>query len=145
MQAHPRPGIYLRQMDLPGVHSKYVEEHAAVLCELLDLALPAQAIDATASGAANLARRYGFRTKPVRVRLRVLDPGRSLLGSGADEDITLDHESFSRLAPAVSWVFITENEVNFLAFPPTSDAMVIFGAGYGFDALASARWLHDRS
>jgi len=145
LQAHPRPDIYLRQMDLPDVHSKYVEEHAAVLGDLFDLALAPQAIDASAPGTANLARRYGFRTKPVRVRLRVLDPARALFSTGADEDITLDHACFARLALAVSRVFITENEVNFLAFPPMADAMVIFGAGYGFDALASARWLHERT
>jgi hypothetical protein len=145
LQAHPSPAVYLRQVDLPGVHSKYVEEHAAVLCELFDLALPPQAIDASARGAANLARRYGFRTKPVRIRLRMLDPGRALFGTGADEDVTLDRACFARLDPSVSRVFITENEVNFLAFPPVTDAMVIFGAGYGFDALASAGWLHERS
>jgi hypothetical protein len=145
LQAHPRPGIYLRQLDLAGVHSKTIEENAAVLCELFDLALPPHAIETQASGAANLARRYGFRTKPVRVRFRVLDPGRALFGTGAEEDITVDHACFARLAPAVSRVFITENEVNFLAFPRVADAMVIFGAGYGFDALASARWLHERS
>ena len=39
-------------------------------------------------------------------------------------------------------VFITENEVNFLAFPAQSASLVIFGAGYGFDALAPVRWLH---
>jgi hypothetical protein len=146
LQAHPRPGIYLRQLDLPGIHSKTIEEHAAVLCELFDMALPQDVIDTTvASGAANLARRYGFRTKPVRVRFRMLDPRRGLLGTGAQEDLTVDHASFARLAPAVSRVFITENEVNFLAFPPVGDAMVLFGAGYGFDALASARWLAERS
>lgn len=39
-------------------------------------------------------------------------------------------------------VFITENETNFLAFPPAADAMVVFGAGYGWEALARAQWLH---
>lgn len=145
LQDHPRPGIYLRQIDLPGVHSKYIEAHAAVLCELFDLALPAQAIDLASSGPASLARRYGFRSKPVRMRFRLLDPDRSLLGTGPHEDITVDHESFARLDPAVSRVFITENEVNFLAFPPVADAMIIFGAGYGFDMLASARWLHGKT
>lgn len=146
LQAHPRPGIYLRQLDLPGVHGKFVEEHAAVLCELFDRALPPQAIDAgVPGGATNLARRYGFRGKPVRLRLRLLDAGRSLLGTGADEDITLDQASFARIAPAASRVFVTENEVNFLAFPRLHDALVIFGAGYGFEALAAARWLHERT
>ena len=145
LQAHPRPGVYLRQVDLPGVHSKYIEDHAAVLGELFDLALPASAIDESSGAGANLARRYGFRAKPVRVRFRILDPRLSLLGTGSDEDIAVGSESFSRLALVVSHVFITENEVNFLAFPPVAQAMVIFGAGYGFDMLASARWLHEKT
>jgi hypothetical protein len=39
-------------------------------------------------------------------------------------------------------VFITENETNFLAFPEVADAIVVFGAGYGWEALARASWLH---
>jgi len=144
LQSHPRPGIYLRQVDLPGIHSKYIEDRAAVLSELFDLALPAQAIDATSAGGANFLRRYGFRAKPVRVRFRILDDGRSLLGTGQQEDVTVDHECFARLDPPISRVVITENEVNFLAFPPMADAMVVFGAGYGFDMLASAHWLRDK-
>jgi hypothetical protein len=42
-------------------------------------------------------------------------------------------------------VFITENEINFLSFPPVADSLVVFGAGYGFDALAQAAWLHQRT
>ena len=74
----------------------------------------------------------------------MLDPSRSLLGTETEEDITIGQASFARIDPEVSRVFITENEINFLAFPPVADAMVIFGAGYGFDALASARWLNNR-
>jgi hypothetical protein len=44
----------------------------------------------------------------------------------------------------VQRVFITENETNFLAFPMVADGMVVFGAGYGFDMLADAAWLHGR-
>jgi len=38
-------------------------------------------------------------------------------------------------------VFITENETNFLAFPPEARALVVFGEGYGWEALARAEWL----
>jgi hypothetical protein len=44
MAAHPRPGIYLRQVDLPGIHSKFIEAHRGVLAELFDLALPESAV-----------------------------------------------------------------------------------------------------
>ncbi len=58
---------------------------------------------------------------------------------------TLSDQAFARLEPALQRVFITENEINFLAFPPVADSLVVFGAGYGFDALAQAAWLHQRT
>lgn len=142
LQAHPRPGVYLRQVDVPGVDSKFIEAHRGVLAELFDLALPSAAIDTAAGGAAQFARRYGFLDKPVRIRLRLLDPALpSLPGCAGLPDITLDAASFADLALPIERVFITENEVNFLAFPPVARAIVLFGAGYGWDALAGAAWL----
>ncbi len=137
IQTNPRPGVYLRQVDIPGVHSKFIEAHRGVLVELLDSVLPPEAFDTTASGVSQFARRYGFSEKPLRVRFRRLDPD-SLVN---EQDITLDCGSFSRLQCSISRVFITENEVNFLAFPLTPGSLVVFGAGYGFDALALAAWL----
>ena len=153
VQAHPRPGIYLRQVDLPGVDSKFIETHRGVLTELLDLALPAHAIDPSATGQAQFARRYGFADKPLRIRLRWLGGEKEGEGEGEKhgqgewgrvwgDDIALTQTAFNRLALPVRHVFITENEVNFLAFPRVPHSLVLFGAGYGFDALASAAWLH---
>ena len=141
LQAHPRPGIYLRQVDLPGIHSKFIEVQRGVLSELLDLTLPADTIDTMASGAAQFARRYGFRDKPLRVRLRFLDPEHPAWVSGADADYTVSQQAFAKLAPDAKRVFITENEINFLAFPPAAESLVVFGAGYGFEAIAQAVWL----
>jgi hypothetical protein len=141
LQTHPRPGVYLRQVDLPGIHSKFIEAQRGVLSELLDLALPAEALASTISGASHFVQRYGFRDKPLRVRLRFLDPAHRAWVPGTDADYTVSQDAFAKLDPDVQRVFITENEVNFLAFPPTADALVVFGAGYGFDALASADWL----
>ncbi len=141
LQAHPRPGLYLRQVDIPGVHSKFIEAHRGVLIELLDIVLPPDVIDLTASGVGQFAKRYGFCDKPLRIRLRILDPEHALLPIGGIQDITLDGESFARLDSKVSRVFITENEINFLAFPQIRDSLVIFGAGYGFEMLRKAEWL----
>lgn len=139
LQQHPRPGVYLRQVDIPGVHSKFIESRRAVLSELLDLALPPAAINQQDNG--QFAVRYGFREKPLLVRCRVLDP--ALLESQAlwGSDITLEAGHFASLNLPCQRVFITENEINFLAFPAMSQSLLIFGAGYGFDALRQARWL----
>jgi hypothetical protein len=144
LRDHPRPGIYLRQVDIPGVHSKFIEGHRAVLGELFDLALAPEAIDPTAGGVGGFCRRYGFRDKPERIRFRLLDPGLALLPTGTDQDLTITHDTFARLDPPVKRVFVTENEINFLAFPPLAASLVVFGAGYGFETLASADWLRDR-
>ncbi|KZC19017.1 MULTISPECIES: Wadjet anti-phage system protein JetD domain-containing protein [Rhodanobacter] len=138
---HPRPGIYLRQVDVAGVHSKFIEAHRTVLSELFDLMLPAQAVALDRTGASAFAARYGFADKPARVRMRVLDEQVRWFPCAARPDITLDAGSFASLALPIQRVFITENETNFLAFPATRGAIVIFGAGYGWDALAGAAWL----
>ena len=139
---HPRPGIYVRQVDIPGVHTKFIEERRALLSELLDLALPSEAIHALNVGASQFARRYGFLEKPIRIRFRVLDDSIRFLPVGAAHpDITLDADSFASLAMPVLRIFITENETNFLAFPMAKQSIVIFGAGYGWEALAKAQWL----
>ncbi len=143
LQVHPRPGVYLRQVDAPGVDSKFIETHRSVLAEWLDLALPAAAIDTSATGAAQFSRRYGFLDKPVRIRFRLLDPGLpGLPGCRGLADITLDAASFAALTLPLARIFITENETNFLAFPPVAKSIVLFGAGYGWEALARAAWLH---
>lgn len=143
LQAHPRPGVYVRQVDVPGVDSKFIEAHRGVLAELLDLALPPEAIETGAIGVAQFTRRFGFLDKPVRIRFRLLDPTLpSLPGCGGLPDITLDAASFAALALPARRVFITENETNFLAFPAVAGSIVVFGAGYGWEALARASWLH---
>ncbi|MGO8693294.1 MAG: DUF3322 domain-containing protein [Rectinemataceae bacterium] len=152
-RAHPRSGRYARQIDAPGVHSKFVESHRGLLAELLDLVLEPGAIEVEASGAAGFARRYGLRDKPLLVRFRSLDP-RFGFGLAAGErviasplaQIALAAEDFARLfepsgTPPFEEVFVTENEINFLAFPDHPTGMIVFGGGYGFASLARADWL----
>lgn len=143
MRVNPSPGIYLRQVDVAGVDSKFIEAHRGTLAEWLDLLLPAESVDMSSTGVAGFARRYGFREKPVCIRFRPLDPDLiALPGCTGLPDISLDASSFAALALQAEQVFITENEVNFLAFPPLEKSLVIFGAGYGWQALSAAGWLH---
>ncbi|WP_285428879.1 DUF3322 domain-containing protein [Pseudomonas sp. lyk4-R2A-8] len=138
---HPKPGIYLRQVDIPGIHSKFIEGHKGVLCELFDRVLPEQAIASHYKGASQFSLRYGFLDKPTGIRFRVLDQKMATLPGLTCPDITLDSASFAQLDIAVSRVFVTENETNFLAFPCVASAIVIFGKGYGWEALGRASWL----
>lgn len=144
LKEHPRPGIYIRQMDVPRVHTKFVEQHKGVLSELLDIALHPEQIDVAARGAKGFERRYGFKARPERIRFRMLDPESRILRLGADtggQDLAVDGETFVRLNPPIERVVIVENEINFLSLPQMRRTMSIFGAGYGFETLGRARWI----
>lgn len=140
-RAHPRPALYARQIDVSGVHTKFIEGRRKLLAELLDLVLPAEAVDQLSVGVSGFESRYGLRCKPALVRFRVLDRG---LHVGGLADIATPAEQFAALDLPVRRVFITENEINGLAFPDAPESIVIFGLGYGLDRLAGVPWLRDK-
>ncbi|MFT3855663.1 MAG: DUF2220 family protein [Ilumatobacteraceae bacterium] len=137
IQAHPRPRIYVRQVDLAGVDTKFVERHARLLSRLLDIVLPADAIDGSQS---RFEARYGFRVVPETIRLRALDPALAVVAGSGDRPVTVTLDDFARLA-GVERVFITENHVNFLAFPAAAGSIVVFGEGYDVAKVAAAPWV----
>ncbi len=134
----PRPGVYLRQLDIPGVDTKFIQSRRALVAELLDAVVPANAIDPTASGIRGFNQRYGLASRPALVRFRILDPDLYLSGLS---DLSVLPEEFARLDLGVEDVFVTENEINGLAFPAHPRAIVLFGLGYGIDRLAGIDWL----
>jgi hypothetical protein len=137
-QRHPRPGCYLRQIDLPDVDTKFIEARRGLLGELLDAVLPEAAIDASVTGARRFNQRYGLREEPPLIRFRLLDPALAIQGLS---DLSVPAEQFAALELPVTRVFITENRVNGLAFPEAVGALVIFGLGYGLERLAEVPWL----
>lgn len=139
--AHPRPGMYLRQLDISGVDGKFIETRKGLLAELLDQVLPASAIEAGMSGARQFEARYGLLSKPPVIRFRLLDPTFYI---GGLSDLAVPMAQFAALRTDVRRIFITENEINGLAFPDVASSMVIFGGGYGIDRLADVAWLRDR-
>ncbi|MCC5840719.1 MAG: hypothetical protein JJT96_11390 [Opitutales bacterium] len=146
MKAHPQPGCYLRQVDLPGIDTKFIEAHRGLLSELFDLVMAPDHIDGRFSGINGFCHRYGFREKPERVRFRILDSRFDPLHMGVHADVTLDIATFSELPVSLrkmpETIFITENETNFLAFPKVDDSWILFGSGYGFAALSYAAWMN---
>lgn len=138
---HPQPGIYVRQLDLPGVHTKLIERQRKLLTAMLDAVLPAGPVDAVAR-TGDFARRFGFLAKPRLVRFRTLDPDRRLTRFDRDGEYQLTAADFARM-PSPQRVFVTENEVNYLAFPEVAGSIVVFGAGSGLEHLALADWLCD--
>lgn len=134
------PQIYVRQIDLPGVDTKFIESNTAVLCELFDIVSQSEVAD---EAAADFRTRHGFLREPTRIRFRILDPGLHFAALPGCPDVELDENSFTALGLPVRRVFVTENKTNFLTFPLVDRSIVIFGAGYGMRALGHAQWIHE--
>jgi hypothetical protein len=62
---------------------------------------------------------------------------------GGLSDLTVPVAQFAPLHTCVERVFVTESEINALAFPQVASDMVIFGAGYGINRLAQIERLRD--
>lgn len=139
--AHPRSGLYLRQLDIAAVDTKFIEGRRALLSELLDTVLPEEAIEPSETGVRGFARRYGLRVEPPAVRFRLLDPRLYIQGLS---DLAVPSEQFAALDLPVESVFITENVTNGVAFPDVPRSLVVFGLGYGLDRLAEVPWLKKR-
>lgn len=139
--AHPHSQLYLRQLDIPGVDTKFIEQRRGLLGELLDLVLPATHINEQSRGVKGFCRRYGLLDKPQRIRMRILDPRLAIAGL---TDLEVPVEQLAGLQLPLARVFVTENEVNALAFPELPDSVLLFGQGYALDVLGQIPWLHKQ-
>ena len=138
IHAHAGQEMYLRQVDVAGVDTKFIEGHRTILAALLDRQLPDERID-PACPPADFIGRYRFRRKPSYVRFRLLHAGTGF------SEMSVRVPEFAALPPDEQTVFIVENETTYLAFPLIEDAIVIFGEGYGAGRLAPLRWLADKN
>ena len=141
IQAHPQPGSHLRQVDVPGVDTKFLEAHRAILTDLLEAALDAERIDQGAPRT-DFVRRFRFQPKPDYIRVRTLDPAVPLAGTFTEASFRADELARSPL-PA-SRVLVVENEITYLALPPLPDTIAIWGGGYAVNRLSPLTWLADR-
>lgn len=162
LRGNPAPGIYVRQLGLPGVHTKFVERNRQVIDQMLaavgrgaetgdaetgedDAEVAEQEVllgdGAGRTPAARFARRHGFLHPPELVRFRLLDPDADMFGGA--RDITVTAEAFRYLRLPVNTVIATENQVNFLALPERPGTLALYGGGYGFSSLRDAAWLRD--
>jgi len=138
MVSHDLSRLYLRQIDVAGVDTKFVERHHRLLDQLLTVVLPPGRINPNAGG---FSERFGFLDKPAYVRFRVLDPGTFDLPFS---EMTVRIEELAEIEPSAASVFIVENEITYLAFPPVPKALVMFGSGFALTELGDLPWMHGK-
>jgi len=134
-------GLYLRQVDAPGVDTKFVEQHRRVLADLVDVLVPEAP---TGDGPrTDLAGRFGYLSKPGYVRLRFGPDALPGTLSGLSE-ATLRIDELARLDPAADRVIVLENEITYLALPVPAGSIVLWGAGYTISVAGSLPWLSGK-
>jgi hypothetical protein len=125
-------GMYLRQVDVPGVDTKFIERHKGVLSEFLDAQLDPSRVHV----APDFAGRYGFLRKPGYVRFRVAGGFRGF------SELSVRADEFTAAPDGIARAYVIENEITYLAFPLPVAAMAILGSGYAVPVLQPLGWLN---
>lgn len=138
IDAYARSDMYVRQVDVPGVDTKFIERFRTILAALLDCELAEDRVDRSRPPS-DFAGRYLFRQKPSYVRYRRLSDGPGF------SELTVRVSELADMPPAARTVFVVENEITYLAFPTVEDAVVIFGEGYAASRLRPLKWLAQKN
>lgn len=134
---NPRSGLYLRQLPVEGVDTKFFETRTSILDALLLLANPV-GVDVNAE---RFEQRHGLRWEQPLIRLRFLDPLWQAARGFPVADLAVPAPIFRQLALSGATVVITENLRNFLALPELPGGVAVQGSGDAAALLADAPWL----
>ena len=126
-QKNPRPNIYLRELPILGVDTKFIEDNQRILKIFLDEILSPENMNLKEP---DFETRYFLKSKPNLIRFRILDPSINKLFPRNIFDITLTFDEFQDLQFEENNIFITENQINFLAFPKLESSLIVVGSGY---------------
>lgn len=140
LKENPKPNLYVRELPIAGIDTKFIEKNSSILKQFLDRILDASNI---LSSEDNFEKRYFLKTKSNLVRFRILSKQGFSMFPGSIRDISLPFEEFLSLDFFGVKVFITENLTNFLSFPAMENAIIIYGEGYSVINLKALNNLQD--
>lgn len=128
---HPDSGLRIRQVPLPGMHTKWLQAHRSAVEGLVGAA--------RADGSAEL----GLRPAPVFHDLVVLDPQWRAEGSHLPRASRLDPAALAATGLAPWAVIICENSETVQVLPDLRGAVAVSGAGYAIAELLAVPWIQD--
>ena len=134
IEENPASNLYLRQLPVSGLHSKWLEKRKGLLADLVD------AVRGESSSEGDFFQRCGLKAPPQLIRLRILDSALRQRVGGL-EGISAPWEQLADIDLPVSNVFIVENLQTGLAFDDQPESIVIMQLGYGVDVLGRLPWV----
>ena len=141
---NPRPNIYIRELSIKGVDTKFIQKYKGSVDTFLSTVLNETDFDAEVSKLSNsgFEKKYGLKYELPLVRFRILDEALYINGIN---DISLTAESFDTLNLTCKNVFIVENKITMLSFMNIANSIVVFGNGYGVGMIKNTRWMQDKN
>ena len=138
-KGNPQPQLYIRELPIQ-VDTKFIERNKGIIKELLDIII-AESVNTDET---RFETRFNLRFDEPVVRFRVLDKAMSqVLFSGVD-DMSIPISQFRESEIPVETVYIVENKMNMLTFPPIQKSIVVWGHGFGVDILKDVAWLKSK-
>ena len=137
---NPKPNLYIRELPIDNLHTKFIEENKSIISSLLNYILPTESINTETNDFEN---RFSLKEKETIIRFRILDES---LFINQLSDISLPISQFDKftLKDTIQKVFIVENEMCFLTFPNVKNSIIIFGKGKAVASLSKISWLYLR-
>lgn len=136
LAANPASGLYLRQLPVEGVDTKWMEKRTGLMAGLL------RSLREVAEDDADAHRLFGLRKPAHRVRIRVLCPAlRRAVGGLCDIEAPVVELAALPIEPRT--VVIVENLETGLALPDVSGAVAILRLGNAVSVLGLLPWLRE--
>jgi hypothetical protein len=133
----PRSGLYLRQLPIPEIDTKWVEKRRGAVTDLIRRLF-------NAPETASLNQVCGLLTVPSRIRIRVLCPQlRAQLGGLCDIEAPVAEVASLPIRPRIC--IVVENKNTGIALPDIAGAVVFMGLGLAVDQLDAIEWIRDAS
>jgi hypothetical protein len=134
---HPDSGLYLRQLPIAGMDTKWLAANRVRVTDLLRQVRGAEG---------DLQALSGLRREPDLLRLRRLDPGlrRGLGGLSDLTALTAPVAELAGLGLAPARVLLVENLQTGLALPDLPGTVALMARGYAVEVYAALPWLRGR-
>lgn len=135
LEAHPDFGLYLRQLPVAGVDTKWLSSRKSLVAGLFRAIRAKMPVDEK-----DFYALTGIRREPVLIRMRVLDPDMQHMIGGL-KDVTAPVEELARLRLPIRVVYIVENLQTGLAFQELPGVGLFMRQGYAVDLFGQIPWL----
>lgn len=134
LEMHPDSGLYVRQIPVAGVDTKWLSARKSLVAGLVSI------IRGDSGDGADFHKATGIRREPVLMRIRLLHADVRRITGGLG-DITAPVEEIARLVLPLRGVYIVENLQTGLAFGDIPEAAVFMRLGYAVDLFGEIPWL----